>query len=95
MIKYLLKTTEEYRMETIEDVKHFHELLREDAAQQQYHIAAFSWTEKQIKSKGEVIEEYFVVKVQKQFQDHKEAIIPLDEITYTTFDINKETSEDY
>ena len=94
MIKYLLKTTEEYRLETIEDVKHFHELLREDAAQQQYHLAAFSWAEKQIKSKGEVLEEYFVVKVQKQFQEPKDAILPLDQITYSTFDVNKEQDID-
>ena len=82
MIKFLLKTTEEYRLETLEDVKSFHEQLKNDEIEQGYHLASFSWTEKDVKEQGEVVDSYYIVKAKKLFQEAKNAMVVLNKIDY-------------
>ena len=61
---YLLKAVDTYRVPTIADVEALHERLLDDPT---FDLTAFSYKTKQIKVKGEVIEEYMVVQATKQF----------------------------
>lgn len=64
MQKYLISSTNEVRLESIEDVKSFHEELQEKARALGATLANFSWTEKEDK-KQEII--YFQVKYKFTF----------------------------
>ena len=72
MVHFLIKNTAEYRIETIEDVKKFHQELLEQAEADGYFLTNFSWTEKFIKESKEIIGSYFQVKATFQFNDLKE-----------------------
>ena len=65
---YLLKAVDTYRVPTIADVEALHEKLLDDPT---FDLTAFSYKTKQIKVKGEVIEEYQVVSATKIFTDEK------------------------
>jgi len=94
-VKYLLKTTEEFRLETLDDVKQFHTNLEKDAAEQEYNLSGFSWSEKYEKEKGEVIGSYFVVKAIKVFDEAKmPEQSPLESITYSHYEVPSEFVED-
>lgn len=83
MIKYLIKTTEEYWLSTRDDVEDFHRAIQEDGEKQGYQVAAFGYTEKPIKEGKEIIDNYYIVKVTKLFDDAKEPEeAPLNQITY-------------
>ena len=83
MIKYLIKTTEEYWLSTRDDVENFHRAIQEDGGKQGYQVAAFGYTEKPIKEGKEIIDNYYIVKVTKLFDDAKEPEEgPLNQITY-------------
>lgn len=68
-MKYLLKAVDTYRVPTIADVEALHEQLLDDPA---FDLTAFSYKTKQIKAKGEVIEEYQVVTATKIFTNEKD-----------------------
>lgn len=72
MIRYLLKTTEEYRLDSLEDVVAFRQWLYKDGSKQNYDINSFGYTEKPIKEGKEIIDFYYTVKVQKKFEDEKD-----------------------
>lgn len=94
-VKYLLKTTEEFRLFSLEDVKDFHKSLEQDAADQGYTLSSFTWTLKEVKEKGEVIDDYYVVKATKFFDDAKAPEqSPIDSITYTHYEIPSEFVEE-
>lgn len=83
MIKYLIKTSEEYWQPDLDSVESFHKWLQKDGEKQGYQIAAFGYTEKPIKEGKEVIDSYFIVKVSKVFDNAKEPEeAPLNYITY-------------
>ena len=67
MIKWLIKNTAEYRLETIEDVKKFEQQMREEAKEGDYTLTNFSYAEKEVKVKGEVVETYYQVKITTVF----------------------------
>jgi hypothetical protein len=67
-MRYLLKAVDTYRVPTVEDVEILHEELLADPY---FDLVAFSYKTKQIKAKGEVIEEYQVVSATKVFTDEK------------------------
>ena len=46
MIRYLIKTTEEYRLDSLEDVVNFRTWLYRDGAAQGYDINSFGYTTK-------------------------------------------------
>lgn len=68
-MKYLLKAVDTYRVPTIADVEALHEQLLDDPT---FDLTAFSYKTKQIKAKGEVIEEYQVVTATKIFTNEKD-----------------------
>ena len=68
-MRYLLKAVDTYRVPTVEDVERLHEELLEDPS---FDLTAFSYKTKQVKVKGEVIEEYQVVSATKVFTNEKD-----------------------
>ena len=58
MQKYLLDTVVTYRVSTVQDVKKLHEEMQQNKL---YSIVAFSYKTKEVKEKGEVVDEYQVV----------------------------------
>ena len=63
----ILKVTEEYRAETEQEVKEMNERFKNEAKDEGYILNAFSYTKKEKKSKGEVIDEGYLVKVTKVY----------------------------
>lgn len=63
----LLKVTEEYRAESEHEVKEMNEQFKEKAKAEGYVLNAFSYTKKEKKAKGEVIDDGYLVKVAKVY----------------------------
>lgn len=63
----ILKVTEEYRTETEDEAKEAMEQFRAEAKTKGYEIASLGYTYKTKKSKGEIIDEAYVVQVKKVF----------------------------
>lgn len=61
-MRFLIKNTTEYRLETIEEVEAFHKKLQERAIAGGYTLTNFSWAEKFVKEKQEIVDSYFQVK---------------------------------
>lgn len=70
-MKSLIKSTVELRFEDIESVKAYQEELRANAEAEHYNVSTYNWTLKEVKSKGEVIDEYFIVKYTLIFNEAK------------------------
>ena len=68
-MKYLISTTDDYRVPTVAEVEQLHEELINDT---HFTLNAFSYKTKQIKQKGEIIDEYQLVTAKKLFNDEKE-----------------------
>lgn len=69
MSRYLLKVVDTYRVPDEAAVEALHDELLEDPT---FDLTGFSYKVKQIKAKGEVIEEYMVVQATKQFTNEKD-----------------------
>lgn len=68
-MKYLISTTDIYRVATVADVEALHDELLNDS---HFTLAAFSYKTKYIKQKGEVIDEYQLVTAKKLFNEEKD-----------------------
>lgn len=68
-MRYLLKAVDTYRVPNEAAVETLHDELLNDPC---FDLVGFSYKVKQIKVKGEVIEEYMVVQATKQFTAEKE-----------------------
>lgn len=68
-MKYLLKTTEEYRVSSEEEAT---QLIEESKKESGYILQKYSSQYKERKQKGEVIDAYFKVTLTKHFTDEKE-----------------------
>lgn len=79
MRKYLISTTNEVRLESIEEVKEFHEELQQEARALGATLANFSWTEKEDK-KQEII--YYQVKYKFTFGTLRAPEVELHDIKY-------------
>lgn len=69
MSKYLISAVDTYRVATVADVERLHDELLND---HHFQLTEFSYKTKEIKVKGEVVEEYQVVKAKKIFNDEKD-----------------------
>jgi len=85
MLKYLLKATEEYYLDSKVDVDDFQRELESDAAEQGYVVQSFAYAEKACKGKDRQGETYFKCKVVKLFNDEKDPDLPLRKVFYTGF----------
>lgn len=63
----LLKVTEEYRAETEQEVKEMNEQFKTEAKSEGYILNAFSYTKKEKKKSGDVIDDGYLVKVAKVY----------------------------
>ena len=68
-MRYLVKSVNTWVIPSVEEVEKFHEELLEDNS---YQLTTFSYKKKQIKAKGEVVEEYQVVTETRVFNVEKE-----------------------
>lgn len=59
----ILKIKEEYRAESEQEVKEMNEQFKAEAKAKGYILSEFSYTKKEKKSKGDVIDEGYLVKV--------------------------------
>lgn len=69
MGKYLIKTTEEHRADTVREAE---ELIAAAKADNRYELSKYSSTYKERKQKGEVIDSWYIVTLVKTFDDPKE-----------------------
>ena len=69
MAKYLINDVTTYRVGTVEEVEKLHNELLNDNT---FELTSFSYTTKYIKVKGEIVDEYQVVKAKKVFNSEKE-----------------------
>ena len=63
----LLKVVEEYRAESEQEVKEMNERFKAEAKSEGYVLNAFSYTKKEKKAKGEIVDEGYLVKVAKVY----------------------------
>lgn len=69
MAKYLIKTTEEHRVDSENEAA---ELINAAKNDSRYTLSKYSSVKKERKAKGETIDEYFMVSLVKIFDDPKE-----------------------
>ena len=63
----LLKVVEEYRAESEQEVKEMNEQFKEKAKSEGYILNAFSYTKKEKKKGGDIIDDGYLVKVAKVY----------------------------
>lgn len=66
-MKYINQVTEIYRIDTEEEVRAFNEELKEEAIEEGYILKSYSYTLKEKKLKGEVVDQAYVVKAVKEY----------------------------
>ena len=76
-MKYLLNTTEIYRVATEEEAT---ELINEAKADDNYILSKYSSVKREQKQKGEVIDEWYKVTLVKTFNEEKEPAYTVDVI---------------
>lgn len=63
----ILKVTAEYRAESEEEAKQMNEDFKKEAREKGYVLNSFAYTKKEKKSKGEIIDDGYLVKVVKVY----------------------------
>ena len=63
----LLKVTAEYRVESEEEAKQMNEDFKKEVREQGYVLNSFAYTRKEKKSKGDIVDEGYLVKVVKVY----------------------------
>lgn len=69
MAKYLIRSTEMYRVDNEEEAKNF---IAEQRKKEGYDVTKYSTERKEKKQKGEVMDTWFRVTLVKDFNDEKE-----------------------
>lgn len=90
MLRYILETTEKYRLEDLRDVDAFKQWLYQDGGKQGYDINSFGYVEKAEKEGKELIGYYYVVTVKKKFNDEKE---PMKDTSGTDYYVSTEQKD--
>lgn len=68
-MKYLIKTTEQYRISNEEEAIAF---INEEKKSNKYTVSKYSSELKTTKQKGEVVDEWYRVTITKDFSDEKD-----------------------
>ena len=63
----LLKVVEEYRAESEQEVKEMNEQFKNEAKSEGYILNAFSYTKKEKKKSGEILDDGYLIKVAKVY----------------------------
>lgn len=74
-MKYLISTTEQYRVDTVDEVETLHEEMKND---NKYSLTNFTYKYETKKQKGEVVDDWYTVTAKKEFNDKKEPISTID-----------------
>lgn len=69
MSKYLINVTETYRVDTEPEVE---QILEEAKAAKEYELTKYNCAYKEVKQKGEVIDDYYKLSLVKVFTSEKE-----------------------
>lgn len=67
-MKYVINTIETYRVGSVEEVERLHEEMKNDS---RFTLSNFSYKYKCQKQKGEIIDEWHLVTVKKEFNTEK------------------------
>lgn len=68
MTNYLINTVETWRVRDIDSVKALQEEVNNDP---RYEVKKFEYQSKEVKEKGDIVDEYQLVKITKSFNDPK------------------------
>lgn len=68
-MNYLVSIVESIRVPNVNEVEQLHTSLKED---KRFELKKFEYTHKEVKSKGEIIDEYELVKATLVFNNEKE-----------------------
>lgn len=93
MIKWLIKSQNEFRLETMSDVEEFHKEMQRKAADEGYTLSSFSWIKREKKQGGEIVDEWYIVKVAFVFNDAKEPENQFSKVDYPSWNEYKENSD--
>ena len=85
--KYLIQNEMTYRVPTVNDALSLREQLQEIPYSE---LTKFSYRTKQIKSKGEVVEEYQLVKATLSFNSEKEPDNSISDVQFVEPDVTVE-----
>ena len=77
MSKYLIQTTEVYRADSETEAQ---EIIGAAKAAAEYTLTKYSSEKKEVKAKGEVIDEFYKITLAKTFTDIKEPDVQADVI---------------
>ena len=77
MSKYLIQTTEVYRADSEIEAQ---EIIGAAKAAAEYTLTKYSSEKKEVKAKGEVVDEYYKISLTKAFTDIKDPEIQVDVI---------------
>ena len=77
MSKYLIQTTEVYRADSEIEAQ---EIIGAAKAAAEYTLTKYSSEKKEVKAKGEVIDEFYKITLAKTFTDIKEPDVQVDVI---------------
>lgn len=93
MIKSLIKSTNEIRVETKSDCDELRKSVYQDAKEQSYDVTGWTESLKQKKEKGEVVEEWYICKYTLTFNDPKEPETFLSDIVYNMMEHIEEQND--
>lgn len=82
MIKYLIKSTVELRVQDEAAADELHKTMQEEAEKIGAILSSWNEIKKEKKVKGEIVEEWYICKYTLVFNDPKEPVIALDNIKY-------------
>ena len=68
-MKYLIKTTEQYRISSEQEAIEF---INQEKKSNKYTVSKYSSELKTTKAKGEIVDEWFRVTITKEFAEEKE-----------------------
>lgn len=77
MSRYLIQTTEIYRADSEVEAQ---EIIGAAKAAAEYTLTKYSSEKKEVKAKGEVVDEYYKISLTKAFTDIKEPEVQVDVI---------------
>lgn len=77
MSRYLIQTTEIYRADSEIEAQ---EIIGAAKAAAEYTLTKYSSEKKEVKAKGEVVDEYYKISLTKAFTDIKEPEVQVDVI---------------
>lgn len=88
MQTYLIKNTVEIRVNSKNDADALHKEFEEAAYAGDYTLSSWTETYKEIKAKGEVIEDFYLCKATCVFNDAKAPYNPYDGVEFTKPEIS-------